>query len=113
MPILVQVAMGEREYVEVYGGDWRTADGTGKRDYLHVCDLASGHLNALRRLQDDEKMAGRQEISNNCGEDGGDDNNCLIYNLGAGRSYSVLELIHGMEKASGRKISYKVRVGVR
>jgi UDP-glucose 4-epimerase len=88
MPFVAQVAVGRRERLSVYGGDWPTPDGTGVRDYIHVVDLAQGHLAALRRLFD---APGAWTV-----------------NLGTGRGYSVLDMVAGFEKACGRPIPYKI-----
>ncbi|NXG50603.1 GALE epimerase, partial [Psilopogon haemacephalus] len=88
MPYVAQVAVGRREFLSVFGNDYKTEDGTGVRDYIHVVDLAKGHIAALRKLKE------------NCG--------CKIYNLGTGTGYSVLQMVQAMEKASGRKIKYQV-----
>ncbi|XP_035881414.1 UDP-glucose 4-epimerase isoform X1 [Phyllostomus discolor] len=84
MPYVSQVAIGRREALNVFGNDYDTEDGTGVRDYIHVVDLAKGHIAALRKLKEQ------------CG--------CRIYNLGTGTGYSVLQMVHAMEKASGRKV---------
>ena len=86
MPYISQVAVGKREYLRVFGNDYNTIDGTGVRDYIHVIDLAIGHLKALEKLE----TIGYE-----------------VYNLGTGRGYSVLEVIKAFEKASGKKIPYK------
>uniref|UniRef100_A0A3B4XLN7 UDP-glucose 4-epimerase n=1 Tax=Seriola lalandi dorsalis TaxID=1841481 RepID=A0A3B4XLN7_SERLL len=83
-----EVAIGRRKSLNVFGNDYDTLDGTGVRDYIHVVDLAKGHIAALKKLKDD------------CG--------CKVYNLGTGRGYSVLQMVKAMEKASGREISYKI-----
>jgi UDP-glucose 4-epimerase len=88
MPYVAQVASGRREFLSVFGGDYPTADGTGVRDYIHVVDLAIGHLKALDRLA--EKTGG------------------LTCNLGTGRGYSVLEMVRAFERASGRAIPLRV-----
>ncbi|XP_073937095.1 UDP-glucose 4-epimerase isoform X1 [Castor canadensis] len=88
MPYVSQVAIGRRETLNVFGDDYATEDGTGVRDYIHVVDLAKGHIAALRKLTEQ------------CG--------CRIYNLGTGTGYSVLQMVQAMEKASGKKIPYKV-----
>jgi len=88
MPYITQVAVGRRERLNVFGGDYPTADGTGVRDYIHVVDLAEGHLKAL------------DKILTNPG--------CHVYNLGTGRGYSVLEVVAAFERASGRKIPYAI-----
>jgi len=88
LPYVTQVAVGKLKEVSVFGNDYPTPDGTGVRDYIHVVDLAHGHLKALERLS---------------GVTG-----CIPWNLGTGRGYSVLELIHAFEKASGRKVPYRI-----
>lgn len=86
MPFLTQVAIGKRKEVKVFGTDYSTRDGTGLRDYIHVVDLALGHVASLKKLEE------------NCG--------LKIYNLGSGKSVSVLEMIAALEKASGKSIPY-------
>uniref|UniRef100_A0A9J8CIJ0 UDP-glucose 4-epimerase n=1 Tax=Cyprinus carpio carpio TaxID=630221 RepID=A0A9J8CIJ0_CYPCA len=76
-----------RKHLNVFGNDYSTPDGTGVRDYIHVVDLAKGHIAAVKKLKD------------NCG--------CKVYNLGTGTGYSVLQMVNAMEKASGRKIAYQ------
>ncbi|BAM78758.1 UDP-glucose 4-epimerase [Cyanidioschyzon merolae strain 10D] len=91
MPFIAQVAVGRREFLSVYGNDYPTPDGTGVRDYIHVVDLAKGHVAALEKLEKDEANVG-----------------CVAVNLGTGRGYSVLEMVKAFEKASGRRIPYKI-----
>ena len=88
MPYVAQVATGQREVLSVYGGDYPTPDGTGVRDYIHVCDLAEGHVAALRYLRAHPGL--------------------LTVNLGTGRPVSVLEMVRGFEQASGRAVPYQV-----
>jgi len=88
MPYVAQVAVGRRPRLMVYGDDYDTPDGTGVRDYIHVVDLAEGHVAALRRLFD---AAGG-----------------FIVNLGTGRGHSVLELVQAYERASGRSVPYDI-----
>jgi UDP-glucose 4-epimerase len=88
MPYVAQVAVGRRERLQVFGNDYPTPDGTGVRDYIHVQDLAEGHVAALRRLLD---------------APGG-----FTVNLGTGRGHSVLELVRAYAEASGREIPYAV-----
>lgn len=88
MPYISQVATGKLEKLSVFGNDYNTPDGTGVRDYIHVVDLANGHLKALERVQ------------LNMGLD--------IYNLGTGQGYSVLEMIAAFEKASGQTVNYTI-----
>ncbi|XP_056412579.1 UDP-glucose 4-epimerase [Hyla sarda] len=88
MPYVSQVAVGRREYLNVFGNDYNTPDGTGVRDYIHIVDLARGHIAALKKL--------------NAGS------GCKVYNLGTGVGYSVLQMVAAMEKASGKKVSYKI-----
>lgn len=90
MPFISQVAVGRRDFLSVFGGDYPTGDGTGVRDYIHVVDLAKGHLAALRALT--QGSAGR----------------LLTVNLGTGRGVSVLELVRAFEQASGRKVPYRI-----
>ncbi|CAM9455380.1 unnamed protein product, partial [Hapterophycus canaliculatus] len=95
MPYVAQVAVGKREFLTVFGDKYETKDGTGVRDYIHVVDLAAGHLKALNFL--DKKGLG-----------------WFTHNLGTGTGYSVLEMVEAMKKASGKDIPYKVgapRVG--
>jgi UDP-glucose 4-epimerase len=89
MPYVMQVAVGLREELPVFGADYDTPDGTGVRDYIHVVDLALGHVAALKRM---ETFTG-----------------CVPINLGTGRGYSVLEMVAAAEKAAGRKIAYKIK----
>lgn len=88
MPYITQVAVGRREYLSVFGNDYPTPDGTGVRDYIHVVDLARGHLKAV------EKLAQGPGVN--------------IWNLGTGQGYSVLDMARAMEKASGRPIPYRI-----
>jgi UDP-glucose 4-epimerase len=88
MPFVMQVAVGQRERVGVFGNDYGTPDGTGVRDYIHVVDLALGHLAAIARM---DTFTG-----------------CVPINLGTGRGYSVLEMIAAAKKASGRDIPYEI-----
>lgn len=87
MPYVAQVAVGQRARLQVFGSDYDTPDGTGVRDYIHVMDLAEGHVAALRHCEQD-----------------GDD--LLTVNLGTGTGYSVLQMIKAFEAASGRKVAY-------
>lgn len=88
MPYITQVAVGKLQQLSVFGNDYDTIDGTGVRDYIHVVDLALGHLKALEKLSDKPGAA--------------------AYNLGTGRGYSVLEVIAAFEKASGVEIPYQI-----
>jgi UDP-glucose 4-epimerase len=88
VPYIAQVANGQRERLSVFGGDYPTPDGTGMRDYIHVVDLAIGHVKTLDRLAKDTGV--------------------LTYNLGTGRGNSVLEMVRAFEKACGRAIPYQV-----
>ena len=88
MPYIVRVAAGQLEKLSVYGDDYPTPDGTGVRDYIHVCDLAAGHLKALEQL---EHIEGAR-----------------AWNLGTGHGSSVLEVVHAFEKASGKKVPYVI-----
>lgn len=88
MPYVAQVAVGKRPYLNVYGNDYATPDGTGVRDYIHVQDLAAGHVAAVQALLQ------RGES--------------FTVNLGTGRGHSVLEVVHAFEQASGRPVPYRI-----
>ena len=88
MPFVTQVAVGIRAHLNVFGGDYPTPDGTGVRDYIHVDDLAAGHVAALQAL-----FAGQESFT---------------VNLGTGRGYSVLQVVRAFEQASGRRIPYEI-----
>lgn len=88
MPYVSQVAIGQRQQLSVYGDDYATPDGTGVRDYIHVTDLARGHLAALRHLRKQQGL--------------------LTVNLGTGRPVSVLEMVKAFERASGRPVPYQI-----
>ena len=92
MPYIAQVAKGEIPYLNVFGDDYDTPDGTGVRDYIHVMDLAEGHLAALKKLE--ELVADSAQMR--------------TYNLGTEMGYSVLEMVHAFEKASGQRVAYKI-----
>lgn len=87
MPYVAQVAVGRREYLNVWGSDYPTHDGTGVRDYIHVVDLALGHLKALQRL---------------------DQPQCVAVNLGTGVGYSVLDVVKAFESASGQRVPHRL-----
>ena len=88
MPYIVRVASGELEILSVFGDDYDTPDGTGVRDYIHVVDLAKGHLSALKKAIKDEGL--------------------FYYNLGTGKGYSVLDLVKNFEKVNNVKVAYKI-----
>jgi UDP-glucose 4-epimerase len=88
VPYIAKVAVGKLEKIHVFGNDYPTHDGTGVRDYIHVTDLAKGHVCAIRKLESDPGL--------------------VIYNLGTGKGYSVLEVIHAFEKACGRTLPYVI-----
>ncbi|MCL1950273.1 MAG: UDP-glucose 4-epimerase GalE [Turicibacter sp.] len=88
MPYITKVAVGKLEALSIFGDDYETSDGTGVRDYIHVEDLADGHLKAL------DKLAGNPGL--------------VTYNLGTGNGYSVLDLVNAFSKASGKEIPYKI-----
>ena len=89
MPYIVRVASGELEQLSVFGNDYDTPDGTGVRDYIHVVDLAKGHLKALEKLEKEQQ-------------------GIYIYNLGTGIGYSVLDMVKAFEEATGKKVNYKI-----
>lgn len=88
MPYVAQVAVGKRPQLSVFGNDYLTPDGTGVRDYIHVVDLALGHIKAIEKLKSNPGV--------------------VVYNLGTGKGYSVLEMVKAFEKASGRKVPYEI-----
>lgn len=89
VPYIAQVAVGKLEYLNVFGNDYDTPDGTGVRDYIHVVDLAKGHVKAVKKLTDKEGVS--------------------IYNLGTGVGYSVLDVLHAYEKACGKTLKYEIK----
>ena len=89
MPYITQVAVGKLKELGVFGNDYDTPDGTGVRDYIHVVDLAKGHVKALKKLE------GHQGLN--------------IYNLGTGKGYSVLDIVKNFEVATGVKIPYVIK----
>jgi UDP-glucose 4-epimerase len=88
MPYVAQVAVGRLKELSVFGNDYPTPDGTGVRDYIHVADLAKGHIKAIEKLRTKPGV--------------------VIYNLGTGKGYSVLDMVKAFEKASGRKVAYRI-----
>jgi UDP-glucose 4-epimerase len=89
MPYVAQVAVGRRPVLRIFGNDYPTRDGTGVRDYIHVTDLALGHVAAVKRLMDNAEIAD------------------TVINLGTGRGYTVLELVYAFMRASARTIPYE------
>ena len=88
LPYVAQVAIGKLECLSIFGSDYDTIDGTGVRDYIHVVDLALGHVKAIEKLEEKKGV--------------------LIYNLGTGQGYSVLQVVHAYEKCCGKKINYRI-----
>jgi UDP-glucose 4-epimerase len=88
MPFIAQTAVGKREYLSIFGDDYNTHDGTGVRDYIHVMDLADGHIKAIDKINSFNQV--------------------MTINLGTGNGYSVLDMVKAFEKASNRSISYIV-----
>jgi UDP-glucose 4-epimerase len=91
LPYISQVAVGRLKELNVFGDDYPTVDGTGVRDYIHVVDLAVGHLKAI------EKLGKKKPLG------------LKVYNLGTGNGYSVLQIVKAFEKASGKKVPYAIR----
>jgi UDP-glucose 4-epimerase len=89
MPYVARVAAGTLKELSVFGNDYNTPDGTGVRDYIHVVDLAKGHIKALEKLEKEKK-------------------GLYIYNLGTGNGYSVLDMVKAFEKATGKPVKYKI-----
>ena len=89
VPYITQVMVGKLQHLNVFGNDYNTIDGTGVRDYIHVCDLAYGHVLALNKLKENPGL--------------------VIYNLGTGNGYSVLQVLHAFEKVYGNNIPYVIR----
>ena len=88
MPYITKVAIGQLKELSIFGNDYDTSDGTGVRDYIHVVDLANGHVKALNKLDEHPGL--------------------VTYNLGTGKGYSVLDVVNSFSKASNREIPYKV-----
>ena len=89
LPYVAQVAIGKLECLGVFGDDYDTPDGTGVRDYIHVVDLAVGHVKALKKLEEKPEVR--------------------VYNLGTGHGYSVLDVVHAFEKACGHEVKYQIK----
>lgn len=89
MPYIVRVAQGTLKELSIFGNDYNTPDGTGVRDYIHVVDLAKGHIKAIEKLNKENK-------------------GLFIYNLGTGHGYSVLDMVKAFEKATGKEVPYKI-----
>ncbi|MBQ8640196.1 MAG: UDP-glucose 4-epimerase GalE [Lachnospiraceae bacterium] len=89
LPYIAQVAIGKREKLGVFGNDYNTPDGTGVRDYIHVVDLARGHVKAIKKLADKDGVN--------------------VYNLGTGKGNSVMEVLHAFEKACGKTLPYEIK----
>lgn len=89
MPYIVRVASGQLEQLSIFGNDYNTPDGTGVRDYIHVVDLAKGHIKALEKLEKEGT-------------------GIYVYNLGTGTGYSVLDMVKAFEEATGKKVKYKI-----
>ena len=119
MPYISQVAVGRREQLSVFGNDYPTPDGTGVRDYIHVMDLAEGHIAALRYMEKADSssphnghyeppLSRRGNLVKTNFHEMAPPTAPLIVNLGTGRGYSVLEMLHAFEKASGKTIPYQI-----
>jgi UDP-glucose 4-epimerase len=88
VPYIAQVAVGKLDELKIFGNDYPTPDGTGVRDYIHIMDLADGHIKALKKLEADPGL--------------------VTYNLGTGKGYSVLDMVDAFAEAAGKKIPYKI-----
>jgi len=91
MPFITQTAIGIREYLSVFGGDYDTPDGTAVRDYIHVVDIAKAHVFAIERMIENKGKA-----------------NLEVFNLGTGHGFSVLDVIRSFEKVTGLKLNYRI-----
>ncbi|KAG0046779.1 hypothetical protein BGZ83_008062 [Gryganskiella cystojenkinii] len=100
MPFVAQVAIGRRPVINVFGDDYETKDGTGVRDYIHVVDLARGHIAALNKIETYSPTTLTATAETTLG--------CVPYNLGSGVGYSVMDMIHTMSKTVGRSLPYKI-----
>jgi len=100
IPYITQTLVGRREILSVFGNDYNTPDGTCVRDYIHITDLADGHLAALEKLRENEV--------NRKGAKAPLDDRILIYNMGNGNGFSVLEIVAAMSKAAGKQVPYKI-----
>ena len=89
IPLILQVPLGKRSHISIFGNDYDTPDGTGVRDYIHVVDLANGHVKALKKIEENAGLC--------------------IYNLGTGHGYSVLDIVKNFEEANGIKIPYSIK----
>jgi UDP-glucose 4-epimerase len=92
MPYVSQVAIGKLPYLHVFGHEYETKDGTGVRDFIHIVDLAKGHVSALKKIEKDKQIG------------------LKVYNLGTGNGYSVLEMVHALEKTSGKTVNRYIYV---
>lgn len=107
MPYIAQVCVGRRPFLQVFGGDYNTPDGTGVRDYIHVVDLAKGHVAALDKLYSSSSDGDDDSSTHNTKKSGGG-GCCEAVNLGTGCGVSVLELVEGMAQATGNPVPYKI-----
>jgi UDP-glucose 4-epimerase len=98
MPFVAQVVVGRLDKLKVYGNDYPTKDGTGVRDYIHIMDLAEGHVAALKYVESHDKESKTEKTGFG---------KLSVFNLGTGRGYSVLEMIEAMKKASGKDLPYE------
>lgn len=99
MPFIAQVSVGKRDKLHIFGNDYKTKDGTGVRDYIHVVDLAIGHVLALKIFDNSVSNLNNNNYKNK---------NVFIYNLGTGKGYSVLEVLNAYEKACNKKLDYVI-----
>lgn len=99
MPYITQVAVGKLKCLGVFGNDYDTHDGTGVRDYIHVVDLADGHVKAIEKIEEVIEKRNSQSIKPGV----------MVYNLGTGTGYSVLDMVKSFEKASGININYEIK----
>ena len=99
MPYITQTAVGLRKELGIFGNDYDTHDGTGVRDYIHVVDLARGHVAALKVFEKSNEISSQRD----------EEKGLYIYNLGTGHGYSVLDVVKAFEKVNGVKIPYVIK----
>lgn len=112
MPFVAQVVVGRRPKLMIFGNDYDTPDGTGVRDYIHVMDLAEGHVAAIKYIETPNLSVLKKDSSARSVYDsysvGAGLGSCSVFNLGTGNGYSVLDMVRAIEKAANRPIPYEI-----